>query len=199
MPDISFVQPGPLASVALGIKARLDLIFPPEKFVFQWMPPRIDVGVWQKLTRRAPMIGIGFNRFHSPRLPKDLAVISDWTVYLVTRNEAGSKELLFGDPFAPGQFMLSAAAGAILHGTTLPGLGTIQVTEAANSFVEDFKENDLSLTAIELSVPVCLTLGMVLDGAGTEAADLMGQTIQWSFDGSAIVQTDATTIPRGTT
>lgn len=196
----SFIRPGPLGAIALGIRARLELAFPPAKFSFQWMPGRVDKKVWMELTRRMPMIGIGFTGLEAPQTTSFYAGSSHWMVYLATRNSNGAEAVLFGDKFAPGQLQLAEVAASLLHGFLVPCEGMARVQEVANSYVEDYEDAGLSITAISLNVPVDLSPPRVWGDERLTATGLSGETIQWSFDGGAtIVQTDVTTIPKGET
>lgn len=192
MADLNILQPGPLAEIGRALQGRLALAFPPNLFTFQWMPARVDRAVWNKLIRGPRTIGLGFNRFDDPQMTGLLSAISHWSVYLMTKNESGSEALMFGDKLAPGFFALAQVGAAMLHGHTIKGIGTVQVTECANSFIEDYGDDGLAIATIELKVPVCLSLGSVLGGDGLKPADLTGQTIQWSFDGTTVAQTDIT-------
>lgn len=186
MADIFVAEGGPLAKAGEAIRARLELAFPPAKFEHHWMPARLDREVWEQLTRRTPMIAVGFNGFRKPETISSLNVISEWSVYVTTKNPSGQRNVLFGDKLAPGQLDLAGIGAAILHGFTIPAIGTIQVQSVANAMVEDYKEAGLSITAIELAVPVDLSLAKVLRGAGLRPETLTGEAIQWSFDGATV-------------
>ena len=154
------------------------------------MPSRVDREVWQELNRRMPMVGIGFNGFTRPQTTGSLNVLSEWSIYVTTKNANGNEAMLFGDKFAPGQLSLAEVGASILHAFKVVDIGTVQINQAANSFVEDYKEAGLSITAIELTVPVDLSIAAVLGGDATLGVALTGGTIKWSFDGTAVAQTD---------
>ena len=197
MVETEIRRAGPLAKTAHALRERLELVFPGNLFTHQWMPSRVDRKVWMELIRRTPMIGVGFSGFQKPETTGGLNVISRWMVYAVTQNQSGNEAVLFGDKMAPGQLDLAEVASAVLHGHTIQGIGSIQLIEAANSYVEDYEQAGLSITAIELTVPVDLSLHEVLGGRATHAADLIGEMIAWSFDGATF--NDNVTIPRGNT
>ena len=184
------LQDTPLTRAARGIRAQLELAFPVNKFSFAWVPARVTAARWQALTRRTPFIGIGFNRFQKSQTTTELNVISEWSIFLAVKNEAGQEPLFFGDKLAPGQFSLASVAAAVLHGHLLPGLGTVQVEEATNAFIEDFADDALGLTSVEITVPVSLAIGGVLGGGITRPAQLEAQTIIWAFGDTSYTETD---------
>jgi hypothetical protein len=181
MAGVSITRQGPLEQIAKAIKARLELAFPPKVFTHRWMPARVDREVWRRLTERLPLVAIGFNRFHRAQTTGALNVLSDWSVYVATKNERGQEGLLFGDDFAPGQLSLIQVAAAILHGFTLPGLGSIQVNDAASAFIEEGQDPNLGVGAIELTVKADLSLANLLTGDDLTPATLAMQQIQWTF------------------
>jgi hypothetical protein len=181
MPDLTITRLGPLELTARAIRARLELVFPPRVFTHSWMPARVDKDVWERLIQRLPLVAIGFNRFHRPETFSALTVQSEWSVYVATRNPRSEEALLFGDDFAPGSLSLIQVSAAILHGCTLPGLGSIQVSSATAAFIEDRADPSLGIGAIELTVKTDLSLPNLLTGDGITPVNLTTQTIQWTF------------------
>ena len=186
MADIAIIEPGALACIGRALRQRLEVAFTPNKFTHQWMPSRIDRDVWQKLARKTPMVAIGFNRITRVQTISQLNAMSEWTIYLATMNETSPEAVLFGDKFAPGQLALAEVAASILHGWTVLGLGSIQVTEGSNAFIEDYKADGLAITAIDIGVPVDLSLSKVLTGDAVAAGQIAASTIQWAFGGDTL-------------
>ncbi len=179
---VSFIQPGPLAQIAWGLRVQLELVFPPQRFDHQWMPPKITRQAWKTLMRRPPFVGVGFDRFFRVQTQNNLAVISEWTVYLAVKNERGQGPLLFGDSLAPGFFTVTEVASSALHGFTIAGLGTVQVTSADNVTIEEDDDPSLGLAAISLTVNADLSVANVLSGALVTPNALTVQSIAWAFD-----------------
>ncbi len=178
------VQPGPLSLIALGIRTRLEQVFPARQFVHAWMPAHVDRDVWTHLTRRTPLVGIGFNGFDPQAASRGIGA-STWSVYLVTRNEAGHHARLFGDKQAPGLFGVLEVGVAALHGHTIEDGGTIQVREAVNAFVEGFKDEGMALGTIDLHVPTVISMTDVIANGDAEPGLLNTRDITWSFDNGA--------------
>ena len=181
MSESLVLSPGPLALIAQGIRDRLEVALPPRWFTYRWAPARFDRAAWRALTQRPPSIGLGFQGFDAVQTTGDLTAMSQWHAFVVTRNEGGPEPLLFGDTLAPGQLAIAETAAAILHGFTLPGLGTIQVTSAGNAFFEEETDQTISVTGIEMTVKADLSLSRVLRAFALQPADLTSQNIVWGF------------------
>lgn len=187
MADVTIIRPGPIEQIARALRGRLELVFPPNKpFSHQWMPARVDRDAWRRLTERMPMVAIGFNEFQRVQTQSSLAVISYWTIFAATKNERGQEGLMFGDKLAPGLLSLMQVAAAAVHGFTMPGLGTIQVTKAANAMIEEETDPSLGIAAIDLEVKADLALAGLLSGPDVAGADLAMQQIVWNFDGASL-------------
>lgn len=178
---IRIIQPGPLSIAALGLRARLEAVFPPAQFHHEWMPARVTPTVWSRLTRRLPMVAIGFNGF-SPQAMGHPIGRSTWSVYLAARNEAGDMARLFGDRLAPGLFGLIEIAVGALQGHQVAGGGTVDVEAANHAFVDGF-EGDMALATLDLSVTTVIDLRELLSGGDADAG--LGDTadIEWNFAG----------------
>lgn len=188
--DAIILRPGPLAQIGRGIEARLREVFPANKFTLGFVPVRLDRAVWHALIQRSPAIALGFTGFSNTQTTSDLAVISTWQLYIATKNANGAEALLFGDTLAPGQLAVAEVAAAVLHGTTLKGLGTIQVVSANNAYLEDETDQTVSLTAIDLTVKADLNLATVLGGPVVMPAALRTIADSWNFGPGQFAQTD---------
>lgn len=189
MPDldrIGIIQPGPLSIMGRGIRARLEEVFPPRQFSHVWMPGRLNAASWRKLTQRMPAVAIGFNGFEPKGAARGVGG-SEWSVYLLTRNEAGDEKRLFGDDLAPGLFGLLEVGVAALHGHSIDDGGTVSVRTAAHMFVEDLQDDGIALAALELYVPTVINLTDVLAGGDAEPGTLQTQEIRWGFTSADVM------------
>ncbi len=177
---ITIIQPGPLSIIGRGIRARLEQVFPPAQFAHVWIPGRIDSRGWARLTRRTPAIALGFGGFN-PAAQSQSIGHSDWFVFLLTKNEAGDEQRLFGDRLAPGLFGLVEVAVASLHGHGIEDGGTVMLRSATHTFVEDLADDGLALATLELLVPTDIGLADVLAGGDAEPGTANTQDILWDF------------------
>lgn len=191
---ITIVQPGPLSITGWGIRAALEMVFPPVQFVHAWMPARVDSAAWSRLTRRLPLIGLGFNSF-SPAAQSRAAGASDWTVYLVTANEAGDEARLFGDRHAPGLLALIEVASSLLHGMPLPGGGSVRAGEATHVFVDSIADASLAIATLELSVTTTINLGDVIAGGDADPGLARAQDVTWNFEAPGLMAGSHTGTP----
>ncbi len=191
---VTIIQPGPLSIIGAGIRARLEQVFSPRKFTHLWMPSRPDSSAWSRLTRRPPVIALGFNEF-TPAAESYATGASEWTLYLVTGNEAGDEARLFGDQHAPGLFGLIEVAVAALHGLNIIDSGSVRVGQATHAFVETLQDATLAIATIDLSVPTTISLGDVITGGDAEPGLAETQDVTWNFEAPGLMAGSHTGTP----
>ena len=209
---VSIVTPGPLATAALALQARVQAIFPPEKFTFGWVPARVTRETWKTLTRRTPFIGIGWTDLKHDSTGRLWSGSGRWTVFLATKNASGNAGRYFGDALAPGLFSEVEAAVACLHGMTIKGVGSVEVSSASNMAIEGWDDEDMMLAMLDLEIGTTLAMNDVLTGIAGSTAPASAaaaptsndpndfglfQTlaINWNFDGTNTVLTNINEIP----
>ena len=180
-PDI--LTPGPVAAIGLAIIARLKLAFPESKFEHAVLPAKLDAALWSKLMRRTPWVGFGWTRLE-PKHEGGSQFIGRaiWTLFLVTQNQRGTFERFFGDSLAPGLLQMTQVAVAYLQGHNVPGIGSLTVSDVQNGYAEDWKDESLALTVLEIGCGLSFTLSDVV--SEIDGADMTG-AITWSFNGGA--------------
>jgi hypothetical protein len=182
---LTITDPGPLQLMGDALIARLKLVFPETKFQHETVPAKVDANQWRKLTQRTPFIGLGWNDAeagHNGGRPFDGQ--ARWTVFLVTKNIRGTRERYWGDALAPGLFRMVHGAIAMLNGFTIPGVGTAEVTRAANMYAEGWDDNDMAMAAVDLTVGLTIDLAnSVSPPDGLDPFHNLG--ISWDFDPSA--------------
>ncbi len=176
------IDPGALSLAATGLRDALQIAFPPQRFQFGFMPPRLSPREWSQLVNRPPFVGLGWNEIkptsNGGRLFKGEASFS---VFLVIENKSGVRNRYLGDAQGPGLFQMLQAASIVLNGCTIPGVGSCFVTRASNAFAEGWEAENLAMAAVDVAVNVTLDVPTGL--AGPEATpDLLRQiAASWSF------------------
>ena len=173
--------PTVLVATLAALQAQLALVFPTNMFAQVILPPKITAASWRELTRRTPMIGIGWDSIEPLKPPsRILSGNSRWSVFLVVRNAGGPGPRFLGDALGPGLFDMVSGAAAVLHGRTFPGIGTGFVTGVHNTIGMDWDMEDLVLA--HLTVEVGATLPSAADlVADTTAGILQSLNITWDF------------------
>ena len=185
-PEILFVRPGPLELIGDALVDRLRCVFPQNRFPIEWMPANIDAAAFDLLTRKMPMLAIGFDKIDRSQSGSELQVDSTWTVLAVTQNKHSQKARLFGSDTAPGLLTMIKAAGAALHRLVIPTVGTAFVETGEHLSVEGWKDPNLSVATLTVRVRVEIALASILSGDGVTAPDLTTQTIAWTFGGATV-------------
>ncbi len=171
------IAAGPLLDCCNALQARLKAFFPPAHFEHQVVPAKLTPAVWASLTRRTPMIGLGWGGVR-PKRDNGRLFAGDalWTVFLVTKNSNSPVARLLGDALGAGQLGVAQVAVVALQGFTSPGLGTTAVTDVGNVSAENLAEENTAITAINIEVPMTLTI------AGDRGLDnFLRVYVQWQF------------------
>ena len=186
--NLSLASPGPLQATGIALQERLRLVFPPRRFVHEWMPPRATKEDWKRLLKRMPFVGLGWSDADPiKQVGGQFVGRSNWTVFLVTRNDAGARGLYMGDAQGAGLFDMVHATIGILHGYTIPGVGSVQVVKAGNAFAENWDGDGTGMAAIDLSVGLNLNVADAVSGVPETVLATLG--ISWTF-GDLIEQSD---------
>lgn len=159
------ITPGPLSQIARALEARLQLVFPLTRFQYEFMPPRVTAEGWRNLMRKTPFVGIGWNVLADSKGGRVFTGASKWSVFLVTRNQASIAARYYGDKQGPGLFTMVQAAVGLLHGYTIKGFGSVQVTQAANAFAESW-DDDTAMAIVDLQVGTTVELPDVVTAPG---------------------------------
>lgn len=179
---LSTIEPGPLQVMGSALADRLKLGFPPTLFQHAIMPAKLTPQAWEKLVRRPPFVGLGWNRIMPmPDMQRTFRGIASWSVYFVTRNAAGEIGRYFGDAQGPGLFQMVQVGTAIVHGADL-GVGTASVHETSNAVAEGWEAGNAVIAALDVEVPIDLGLTDVFDGGGMDVDAFLTDAITWNFE-----------------
>lgn len=185
----SLVTAGPLHAMRSALDARLRLAFPPRLFAHAVLPAQLTMPVWAALTRRTPVILLGFDRVEPDNAAGRLfSGKAHWRVMPVVRNAGTPEARLLGDASGPGQLGVIGVAIAALHGMTTPA-GTVTVTGATNLAIEGLMDEAAAPSGVTLSIP--FTLPPV--PASGDVDDFLWLAVDWRLDpAEAIAASDIT-------
>ena len=154
------VLAGPLHRQYRQLRARLELVLPPDRFAHEMVPARLSPSIWTQLVRRKPFVGLGFTGVRAKDASGRGGLQSDalWDLFLVASNLRPAERLL-GDAQGPGGFGMLHVAIYALHGFTIAGAepgeasGTVAVTGVTNSYFEGDADEQTVLIRVGLSIP----------------------------------------------
>jgi hypothetical protein len=179
---LNFINPGQLQQLGTALIAQVQIAFPPTLFQFEVMPSKLTPQAWTALVRRVPFVGLGWNGVEpAPDMGRGFRGVSRWTLYLVTRNSAGELGRYFGDAQGPGLLQMVQAAVVLLQGADIGGVGTAAVRSVANAVAEGWEGGNAVIAAVDIDVPVDLTLRNSIDGASVDMDALKTLAIAWDF------------------
>lgn len=197
-PEIIFIRPGPLEQIGDALVARLRCVFPENRFPIEWMPADIDATAFELLTRKMPMLAIGFDKIDRSQSGQELQVDSIWTILLVTQNKHSQRARLYGSESAPGLLTMLQAAAAALHRLAIPAAGTVMVETGQHLSVENWKDPNLAVATLTVRVRAEIAVASILTGDGVTGADLTTRSIEWGFGPSGAIELTDTIINTGT-
>lgn len=159
---VQAILPGTLAVIGRALEARLQAAFPLSLFQHSFVPAKLDQKEWGKLTERTPSVALGWNDAdNSKNAGRLFAGESTWSVFLVTKNNNSISARYFGDTqgqqWAPGLFAMAQVAIAVLHGLTIPSVGSVTVKRASNAYAEGWNDN-MAMCVIDLAVDTTIAL-----------------------------------------
>jgi hypothetical protein len=159
---------------------RLRTVFPASMFDLQMMPPAPSREEWQRVTQRSPCIVISWIGIEpkpgATRLVKGDAV---WAIYLVVDNTTISRRYL-GDARGVGLYGMVTAASYQLHGHTIDGVATLQVTEVGEIAKAEWADATMAIAQITVKAPIVVGDGI----AGASLDDFLRLGCSWLANGA---------------
>lgn len=159
---------------------RLRTVFPTSMFDLQMMPPAPSKEEWQRVTQRSPCIAIAWIGIEpkpgATRLVKGDAV---WAIYLVVDNTVIPRRYL-GDARGVGLYGMVTAASYLLHGYTVDGVATLQVTEVGEIAKAEWADATMAIAQITVKAPIVVGDGI----AGASLDDFLRLGCSWLANGA---------------
>jgi hypothetical protein len=151
--------PGPLTLQARAIIDRLQIVFPPSYYEFQYLPANITGKHWESIVQgNQPMLGLAFLGLAPVGENPVMNATAMWMVLCSVRR-AGKPQDRFlsgkigGKPVI-GALDFASTAVALLHRANL-GTGTGLVTKVTNAVSEAWA-GDSAVMSIDLRIPLTL-------------------------------------------
>lgn len=183
--------------ITLVHRAVADLVAPwfdPKK----WMAPAV-IGLpmtpdeFRRLSEQTPRLHLGWEGFKADAaMARSFAGQLSFRLVAVVKNPERSRVHL-GDRLGPGLYPVVMALAAALHGQTIEGVGTIQVTDANQANIDGWQT--LGAAAGIVSFSIHTSLGDLL-GTGADAPAFTA--LVSSFDVPGLEAEDVISLP-GTT
>lgn len=173
---------------AAALLARLALAFKAPTFQLELMPPAPTKKEWEQITRVRPFVGLSWAGFEPGAQARGLTGDSEWIVYLVVDNAGDVAARWTGDSRGIGLFGMVTAAGHLLHGFTVDGVGSAKITSIDSLWREDWADDATAIVAIGLKVGMSPGAGF----AAETVDDFLALTCAWTMpaaDGSAEIPT----------
>ncbi|ABS69713.1 hypothetical protein Xaut_4492 [Xanthobacter versatilis] len=143
----------PISEIHRAIEPLLRPYFERGIWVIEPVPFPMSLDEFKRLMRATPWIGIAWREFAvDTNAGRSLMGQHQLALTIVAKNAAGLDGRFFGDRLSPGLYPSLVTAAAVLHGKTLPDIGTLNVTRAGQSYAEGYGDLGAVVGLIELSV-----------------------------------------------
>lgn len=152
-PDAFLSDGGPLATLFRGLQARLKELFDPALYTHITVPPRASAKDWDNLTRRMPVVGLGWMGLSpSERCGGLFRGNARFALMLLTRQNFG-ESAYFGDERLPGLLGLAAIPTLGLHGWTVEPFGACRLTQVVPAGEQEWIPEGVASVQCEIVVP----------------------------------------------
>lgn len=181
---------GPLHVNTRALQARLETLFDPRLFRHRMVPARLDAATFAKLVDRIPFIGLGWSGVKPSAMNgRTFSGNGQWSVLLITQNQASVEGQYLGDAVAPGLFDLVHVATIGLQGWSLVAPdgargGMVQIRSIQNSFADGWAKENAAIALVEFDIlyeddPPA---DWIAEGVSPNPVNL---AIDWQFDGAS--------------
>ena len=142
----------PIATLLDALEAQLETVFPKGRWHYSEQNEAMSPEEFGQLISRLPHIGIGWASWRSDsKGEKRFQGVLAFKIWIVVKHPQ-LKGRLRGDPRGPGLYASAVQAAQLLQGLTVPGIGSVKLTNVAPAFAQGFTSQNLALALIEGSV-----------------------------------------------
>lgn len=150
-----------------AIRARLRGCFSPQLFSHEVIPAKVSPAIWDNITRRAPMVGLGWSHW-APNPDNGATFLGTLVFPLIIMVEFAKHEDRYlgaqigSGTYMPGALGLQEYAIAALHGFEIDDVGTCRVTHVSSTELAEWNKDGKATTTLDVTIPnVALDLDAV--------------------------------------
>ncbi|MDC7787968.1 hypothetical protein PQJ75_13815 [Rhodoplanes sp. TEM] len=189
----------PITAVHQAVEARLRTVFAPSRWPFELVPSPMTLDEFKGVVAKAtPWLGFSWRSIEpDANAGRTITGRLGFTLTIVIKNTSRAARFL-GDRVGPGLYPSTIAAAALLHGLTVPGVGTLSVTRAGSAFADGWSDVGIAIATVDVDVGV--DLSDALDAIAS-SDDFLRLVTAWDLDaeaGQAAGEPTDTILPRGT-
>lgn len=158
----------PIRDAELALVARLKEGFGNTLRQVDSLPDDWDDKTFETLLRMAPgaYVVFGGGQARDSQATDQAALKAGFSVVFVTRHASGEKARRHGDPTQIGAYEMIAIGVQLLHGHTIPGVGTLEFSHIDNLNEAAIDKQGGCVYAVGFVLP------MALDAGGVDASSL---------------------------
>lgn len=185
-------ETNPIMAIDAAVETRLRGAFEQRRWAFERVPDPMTLQEFTRLLRATPWLGLGWTDLAASAQGRQVTGTLSFSLTICVRNP-GAAARFHGDGQGPGLYVATMAAAALLHGMTIPGIGTVQITRAGSAFAEGYAEQQIAIS--RLTFEVATSLGDFL-GAVAALPDLKELVSGWEVEQAENEPSDTIDMPQ---
>ncbi len=180
------------------IMERLRLAFPEKDFSIERVPQVLTIKEFERLAKLSPFIGLAWTGFKTDSASgRALVGRMQWRLILIFKASSGLQTRFKGDARGIGLDAMVDVSVALMHGWTLPNVGSSEVTLVNSVIADGWAEDNIAIAQVDFSI-LCTAPISKLELLTLDDFRSIGATWVVSDDEDADTITDETDIPQET-
>lgn len=134
------------------IVERMRLAFPKDKFSIERIPVALSLNEFQRITARAPFIGLAFVATQPETTNgRQFSGKNQWRLTLISKASNGLEARFKGDRHDIGLDAMLDVAMVLMQGVTFDGEGYTNVTAANAVTIDNFDNDNIALAQLDFT------------------------------------------------
>jgi len=145
----------PITAFTSAVEQRLRTWFPARTWSWHIVPRQLTLAEFKQISTKTPLLAFAWTKITPAANGKrEFSGEIEFTLTLVTKHPSNGKARYLGDSQGAGLFLSTALAVAVLNGWTLPGHGTLFVTDVNQTYADGHDDHALSMASIDLRATI---------------------------------------------
>ncbi|WP_156922163.1 hypothetical protein [Azorhizobium doebereinerae] len=140
----------PITEVSTAVQAVLRPFMP--NWQFELVPSELTLTEFEMLMGHTPWVGFGWTGFEMGKSSGRQARGHHKMRLTIAVKNSDRPGRFLGDALGPGLYPAMATAVCVLQGKTLPGIGTISVATADQTYVDGYSDMVVALGVVDIEI-----------------------------------------------
>lgn len=147
------LEKNPIARMDKAITDRLRIAFPEKTFTIQRVPQTLTLKEFERIVHLSPFIGLAWMGF---RTDDDAGRSIDgemlWRLIEVFKASSGLQTRFKGDAKGIGLDAMVDMSAALIHGWTIPGVGSVAVNLANSVIADGYTDEAVVIAQVDFKI-----------------------------------------------